>query len=52
MGCSVNGIGECKHADFGVYGNKTHGFIYKKSKLITKVKHNQLIPKFKKLLLG
>jgi (E)-4-hydroxy-3-methylbut-2-enyl-diphosphate synthase len=32
MGCSVNGIGECKQADIGVYGSKNKLFIYYKGK--------------------
>jgi (E)-4-hydroxy-3-methylbut-2-enyl-diphosphate synthase len=37
MGCAVNGVGECEHADVGVYGSKNQLFIYKKGKLIKKV---------------
>jgi (E)-4-hydroxy-3-methylbut-2-enyl-diphosphate synthase len=34
MGCSVNGIGECEHADIGVFGSKDKLFIYKQGKQI------------------
>lgn len=50
MGCSVNGIGECKEADLGVYGNKTHGFIYKNGKLLKQIVHSKLLKEFKLLL--
>jgi (E)-4-hydroxy-3-methylbut-2-enyl-diphosphate synthase len=50
MGCSVNGIGECKKADIGVFGNKTHNIIYKKGKPYKTVKHNITFNELKKLL--
>jgi (E)-4-hydroxy-3-methylbut-2-enyl-diphosphate synthase len=50
MGCSVNGIGECIKADIGVYGNKTHSFIYKHGKLFKTVVHNQAFPILKELI--
>jgi (E)-4-hydroxy-3-methylbut-2-enyl-diphosphate synthase len=34
MGCSVNGIGECEHADVGLFGSKEKLFIYKNGKQI------------------
>ena len=51
MGCAVNGIGECQNADLGVYGNKTHAFIYKDGVLLKQVSHAKLLAEFKKLLL-
>ena len=38
MGCVVNGPGESKRADIGVAGGKNLGVIYKKGKIIKKVK--------------
>jgi (E)-4-hydroxy-3-methylbut-2-enyl-diphosphate synthase len=34
MGCNVNGIGECEHADIGIYGSKSKLFIYCRGKHI------------------
>lgn len=38
MGCAVNGPGESKRADVGMAGGKDIGIIYKKGKIIKKVK--------------
>lgn len=50
MGCAVNGVGECKNADIGVYGNKTNCFLYKNGKMIKQVNHSKVIEEFEKLL--
>ena len=42
MGCRVNGPGEAKHADIGVAGGKGEAVIFKKGKIITKVKEDQV----------
>jgi (E)-4-hydroxy-3-methylbut-2-enyl-diphosphate synthase len=34
LGCAVNGIGEARHADFGITGAKDKGMIYSKGKPI------------------
>jgi 4-hydroxy-3-methylbut-2-en-1-yl diphosphate synthase IspG/GcpE len=51
MGCAVNGIGECRNANFGIYGNKTHCFVYKNGKFIKQVPHSEATHEFQKLLL-
>ena len=33
MGCAVNGLGEARHADFGIAGGIGEGYIFKKVKL-------------------
>ena len=38
MGCEVNGPGEAKHADIGIAGGKNIGLLFKKGKVIKKVK--------------
>jgi (E)-4-hydroxy-3-methylbut-2-enyl-diphosphate synthase len=34
LGCAVNGIGEARHADFGITGAKDRGMIYSKGEPI------------------
>lgn len=43
MGCPVNGPGEAKEADIGIAGGQGEGLIFKKGKIIKKVKEEQLI---------
>jgi (E)-4-hydroxy-3-methylbut-2-enyl-diphosphate synthase len=42
MGCVVNGPGEAKEADIGIAGGKGHGVLFKKGKVVRKVKENKL----------
>lgn len=42
MGCSVNGPGEAREADLGIAGGKGVGLIFKKGKIIKKVKEGEL----------
>src|SRR5579863_8702022 len=37
LGCAVNGIGEARHADFGITGAQDMGALYSKGKMIRKV---------------
>ena len=37
LGCAVNGIGEARHADFGITGAKDMGMIYSKGEPLKKV---------------
>lgn len=46
MGCSVNGPGEAKHADIGLTGSKTIGVIFKKGKVIRKIRKSELLKAF------
>ena len=39
LGCAVNGIGEARHADFGITGAKDMGMIYSKGEPLKKVRH-------------
>ncbi len=48
MGCAVNGPGEAKEADVGVAGAKNFGIIFRKGKVVKKVKKDKII----KALLG
>lgn len=43
MGCPVNGPGEAREADIGIAGGKGEGIIFKKGKVIKKVKEEYLI---------
>ncbi|OPJ61806.1 flavodoxin-dependent (E)-4-hydroxy-3-methylbut-2-enyl-diphosphate synthase [Clostridium oryzae] len=43
MGCVVNGPGEAREADIGIAGGIGEGLIFKKGKIIKKVKENELI---------
>jgi (E)-4-hydroxy-3-methylbut-2-enyl-diphosphate synthase len=43
MGCMVNGPGEAREADIGVAGGKGCGLIFKKGKIIKKVKEKEIV---------
>jgi (E)-4-hydroxy-3-methylbut-2-enyl-diphosphate synthase len=43
LGCAVNGIGEARHADFGITGAKDAGAIYSKGEMIRKVRTEDLV---------
>jgi len=43
MGCIVNGPGEAREADIGIAGGKNEGLIFKKGKIIKKVKEEDLV---------
>ena len=43
LGCAVNGIGEARHADFGITGAKDMGMIYSKGEPIKKVATEHLV---------
>ncbi len=43
MGCVVNGPGEAKDADVGIAGGKGYGLLFRKGKIIGKVKERDLI---------
>jgi len=43
LGCAVNGIGEARHADFGITGAKDAGAIYAKGEMIRKVPTERLV---------
>ncbi len=43
MGCVVNGPGEAREADLGIAGGKGEGIVFKKGKVIKRVKEEELI---------
>lgn len=43
MGCIVNGPGEAREADIGIAGGKGEGLIFKKGKIVKKVKEEYLV---------
>eukprot|EP00828_Plagiopyla_frontata_P037762 TRINITY_DN4957_c0_g1_i5.p2 TRINITY_DN4957_c0_g1~~TRINITY_DN4957_c0_g1_i5.p2 ORF type:complete len:359 (-),score=67.03 TRINITY_DN4957_c0_g1_i5:997-2073(-) len=43
MGCVVNGPGEAREADIGIAGGKGEGIIFRKGKVIKKVKEGELV---------
>ena len=43
MGCVVNGPGEAREADFGIAGGKGMGLVFKKGKVVKKVKEEELL---------
>lgn len=43
MGCPVNGPGEAREADIGIAGGKGEGLIFKKGKIVKKVKEELLL---------
>ena len=49
MGCSVNGIGESKDADYGVCGGKTQSIIFKNKEIIKTVDNQDVLKELIKL---
>lgn len=43
MGCKVNGPGEAREADIGIAGGKGGGILFKKGKILRKVKEGDLV---------
>lgn len=43
MGCSVNGPGEAREADFGIAGGRGQGIVFARGKIIKTVKEKELI---------
>jgi (E)-4-hydroxy-3-methylbut-2-enyl-diphosphate synthase len=43
LGCAVNGIGEARHADFGITGAKDMGMIYSRGEPLKKVPTEDLV---------
>ena len=48
MGCAVNGPGEAKEADLGVAGGINEALLFKKGKIIRKIKQENIIDELKK----
>lgn len=43
MGCSVNGPGEAREADFGIAGGKGQGIVFVKGEIVKTVKENKIV---------
>ena len=43
MGCVVNGPGEASEADIGIAGGRESGLLFKKGKVIRKVREKEFI---------
>lgn len=48
MGCAVNGPGEAREADIGIAGGNGEGLIFRKGKIIKKVKEEELVEELMK----
>jgi len=46
MGCVVNGPGEAREADIGIAGGRDCGIIFRKGRIIRKVRGQDLVPEF------
>ena len=51
MGCAVNGPGEAREADIGLAGGNGEGLLFKKGKIIRKIKEENMIEELKKEIL-
>lgn len=51
MGCAVNGPGEAREADIGIAGGIKEGLLFKKGKIIKKVKEEELLDCLKEEIL-
>ena len=52
MGCAVNGPGEAKNADIGIAGGVGEGLLFKKGKIIKKVKQEDLVETLKQEIIA
>ena len=43
MGCVVNGPGEAREADIGIAGGEKEGILFKKGKVIKKIKQEEIV---------
>ncbi len=44
MGCAVNGPGEAREADLGIAGGKNGGVLFKKGRIVKRLKEKDLVP--------
>nr|MBU1328327.1 flavodoxin-dependent (E)-4-hydroxy-3-methylbut-2-enyl-diphosphate synthase [Candidatus Omnitrophota bacterium] len=51
MGCEVNGPGEAKEADIGIACGKSSGVIFKKGKIVKRVREKDIVKELLKLLI-
>ena len=52
MGCAVNGPGEASQADIGIAGGVKEGLLFKKGKIIKKIKQEEIVNVLKKEILN
>lgn len=50
MGCAVNGPGEASRADYGIAGGDGEGVLFKKGKIIKKVKTDDLVSELMQMI--
>jgi (E)-4-hydroxy-3-methylbut-2-enyl-diphosphate synthase len=50
MGCVVNGPGEAREADYGIAGGKGEGIIFRKGRVLKKVKGDRLLDELLRLI--
>jgi (E)-4-hydroxy-3-methylbut-2-enyl-diphosphate synthase len=43
MGCVVNGPGEAREADVGIAGGRGRGILFRKGKIIKRVREDELL---------
>jgi (E)-4-hydroxy-3-methylbut-2-enyl-diphosphate synthase len=48
LGCAVNGPGEAAEADLGVAGERNQGMIFKKGRLLRRVKESEMVDELEK----
>lgn len=51
LGCAVNGPGEARDADIGIAGARGEGLLFKKGKIVKKVKEEVMVEELKKEIL-
>lgn len=51
MGCAVNGPGEARNADIGIAGGVKEGLLFKKGKIVCKVKQEDMVKTLKEEIL-
>jgi (E)-4-hydroxy-3-methylbut-2-enyl-diphosphate synthase len=44
MGCVVNGPGEATEADIGIAGGRRSGVLFKKGRIVRKIKEEDFVP--------
>lgn len=52
MGCAVNGPGEAREADIGIAGGIEEGVLFKKGKIVKKVKQSEIVNVLKEEILN
>lgn len=50
MGCEVNGPGEARDADIGLAFSRQHGYLFKKGKIVGRIRADEAIPRLLELI--